>query len=340
MIINVRTLEENIVKGLGEFALKSAQEKLEYVKYQDFKADVWDVENCEEKFGTAVVITECGHIDLCLVMKKKYASRIGIVRVGNFQPEFNLGNVYLMNGKEKEYQKLGNIINALNKEYEKYGFFFDTKSNRELLRQAKLAYELSRKEEKARKEEEKVVEEMKVVKGVEVEPAPNPEKMEEKEMNTINKNRLNNKTTDLENQIKEHIYAVIDLATKENSGVGYMYKKTIAVKKESGYQLTSLFEDMWTGMDVYVGHSGNMIMTPNSEKSFLTDIIESVMCNRLGVDEGVIKTQEKIKRKFEYSYSKSISIVEPDETKVYVLMTRSDAEVFWSYEDAYNKMVK
>lgn len=478
-MINVRTLERRINIGLVEGkALENTKATLEKIKNRDSRVDAWDVINNEGTYGTEIVITREGYIDLYLCINKKWSNKISYVRVGNFQPEFSLGEVQLMNGKEVEYKKLGNIINALNKEYEKYGFYFDTKNNRSILADAKKAYILDQNEIKMKKQEEEEVEKLQkalvekteellgkevtldidgegkveeikdatyadananykrrmhqapekgngynktfitikvdgkkfhevsmclqsdtkhytlkdallaqidvlrktwvegsgvpylspeknqavieqkygskeklaislnakelVIKnlGEVQEPTPDPEKMEEKEMNTINKNGLNNKMTDLENQIKEHICAVIDLATKENNGVGYMYKKTIAVKKESGYQLTSLFEDMWTGVSVYVGHSGNMIMTPNSEKSFLTDIIESVMCNRLGVDEGAIKIQEKIKKKFECSYSKSMSMVEPDETKVYVLMTRSDVEVFWSYEDAYSKMVK
>lgn len=774
MIVNVRTLEEKIEKGLVEGrALENAKTTLDKIKHKELRPDVWMLENNEGTYGIDVIIRKDGFIDICLCILQKYSSRTSYVRVGHFQPEFGLGDAYFADGKEKEYKKLGNIINAISKEYEKYGLYIDTKNNREILKQARLAYELDKKENEVVVED--VVPEPEKKSGFEVRivnistgevvqtmDAPNmrmaekiergvlinlntddyyveivdmtqskkpeektevetvTEKMEEKEMNTINKNGLNNRmmklgeflkenrdkdaienkvfdlfpkamevqifnedntiyflvgqdyvgkvptkkemkeidymfdrvdkmyglsvyvdiqtekikmdatigidystkhdhseftdytvkeieleldltmeiaqevaksirkkhdeekisatvawdrirnltqreTSDevldflveeltyyahkekeeilekntnkievkiceidlqvqkgvickskaeekleelykyastqeleelvhlaikyvavpkeenieppqkikellnrrysgviekktkplekivgtetreqaetilrsaykncfmkwdnelgfcieskildcyrgrvhdipadakqilrggevyagvefikgtnemivyiktrveyldtndvlrtyiaylyyietrtnpepekyeLENNIKEHLHGVFDLVTKKNDGVGYMYKKTVAVKKESGYELTSLFEDMWTGMDVYVGNSSNMIMTPNSEKSFLTDIIEDMMCNKLGVNEGIENIKRKIKRKFEYSYSKSVSIIEPDETKVYVLITGSDTEVFWNYEDAYNKMVK
>lgn len=701
MIVNVRTLEKRIELGLVEGRiLENTKATLDKIEHRDSRVDAWDVINNDGTYGTEIVITKEGHVDLYLCIKKRWSSYISYVRVGNFQPEFNLGDVQLMNGKEVEYQKLGNIINALNKEYEKYDFYFDTKSNRKILADARKAYIEEQNEIKMKKQEEEEVEKLQkalvekeqellaktvtididgegsveeikdatyanananykrrihqapekgngynktfitikvdgkkfhevsmclqsdtkyytlkdallaqidvlrktwvdgdgvpylspeknqavieqkygskeklaislnakelVIKnlGEKPEPTPEPEKksgfevrvieistgdavqvmsatnmrmaeriergvlmhlnredyyveivdlsqsktpekeeitiekkvekMEEKEMKTINKNGLNNKMvklgeflkenrdkdaienkvfelfpnamemevfndddvvyflvgqdytgkaptkkemkeldynfkeidkvyglaiytsidtdkiemtatvgidytdkyghyqytdytvkeniieldltvekeinpepekdeldkltedsveesgnapekeekSELRKQIKEHVNAVIDLATKENNGVGYMYKKTIAVKRKTGYQLTSLFEDMWTGMDVYIGDSANMIMIPNSEKSFLTGIVDNVLSNSQSINTTVEEIQEKIKRKFEYSYSKSISIIEPDETTVYVLISPEGAQVFWRYEDAYNKMVK
>lgn len=141
----------------------------------------------------------------------------------------------------------------------------------------------------------------------------------------------------LDKMIKEHIYEVIDLYTNKNNGVGYKYEKTVATKKQNGYELTSQFKDNLTGMDVYLGHSGNMILTPNSEKKFLTDTVRGMLSNSKSVNETVDEIKEKIKRKFEYTYSKTETVIEPDETKVYVLVSPEDTEVFWRYEDAYKK---
>ena len=55
-----------------------------------------------------------------------------------------------------------------------------------------------------------------------------------------------------------------------------------------------------------------MLMIPNSQKSFLTDIIEDFLCSNIGINETVEKIKEKIKRKFEYSYSKSVTVKEED----------------------------
>lgn len=141
----------------------------------------------------------------------------------------------------------------------------------------------------------------------------------------------------IEKEIENHINEVLELSIKNNNDVGYMYKKTIAVKKNDRYEFTSLFEDIWTGQDVYIGKGTNMIMIPNSSKSFLTDIVEDFLCSNIGINETVEKIKEKIKRKFEYSYSKSITVKEEE---IYVLETPSDIELFWYYKDAYSRMVE
>ena len=127
----------------------------------------------------------------------------------------------------------------------------------------------------------------------------------------------------------------MDNMEKEN--FEYMYKQTVAVKRNDRYELTSSLEDVWTGLTVYVGDSCNMLMIPNSEKSFLTDTVEDLLCNNLGINETVQKIKEKINRKFEYSYSKSPTI----EKEVYVLVYNDEnVELFWNYSDAYNRMVE
>lgn len=158
-MINVRVLENRIKLGLVEGKkLENTKTILERINSRDTKVDAWDVINNDGTFGTEIVVTKEGHIDLYLCIKKRWSSYISYVRVGNFQPEFGLGDVYLMNGKEVEYKKLGNIINALNKEYEKYGFYFDTTKNRSILASARKEYKLDQSEIKMRKQEEKEVE--------------------------------------------------------------------------------------------------------------------------------------------------------------------------------------
>lgn len=90
-------------------------------------------------------------------------------------------------------------------------------------------------------------------------------------------------------------------------------------------------------MSVYIGKSGHIIMTPNSEKSFLSGIIINVLTNTISINESVEKIKEKIKRKFEYTYSKSESIRE--EEIVYMLKYTDNVELFWSYKDAFDRMV-
>lgn len=143
-MINVRVLEEKIENGILEGrALENAKSKLEKISYMDLRPDAWDLENNQGTYGTEIIVTKDGHIDICICIMKKYSSRITYVKVGNFQPEFGCGDMFLPNGKEKEYKKLGNVINALNKEYEKYGFYFDDKNNRSILAQAKKEYEIA-----------------------------------------------------------------------------------------------------------------------------------------------------------------------------------------------------
>ena len=158
-MMNVRILENRVKLGLVEGKkLENTKAILERINSRDTKVDAWDVINNDGTFGTEIVVTKEGHIDLYLCIKKRWSSYISYVRVGNFQPEFGLGDVYLMNGKEVEYKKLGNIINALNKEYEKYGFYFDTTKNRSILASARKEYKLDQSEIKMRKQEEKEVE--------------------------------------------------------------------------------------------------------------------------------------------------------------------------------------
>ncbi len=144
---------------------------------------------------------------------------------------------------------------------------------------------------------------------------------------------------ELEKNIKDHINSVLDLMDNiEKEKFEYMYKKTVAVKRNDRYELTSSLEDVWTGLTVYVGDSSNVLMIPNSEKSFLTDIVEDFLCSNIGINETVEKIKEKIKRKFEYSYSKSVTVKE--EEQIYVLETPSGVELFWYYKDAYSRMVE
>lgn len=143
----------------------------------------------------------------------------------------------------------------------------------------------------------------------------------------------------LDKMIKNHINEILDLSLKGDCNKRYKYEKTVAVKKQGNYQLTSMFVDTLTDMKVYIGHSGNMILTPNNEKKYLDDSIRGLLSDRKSINETINEIKEKIKRKFEYSYSKSITVIEPDETKVYVLVSPEDTEVFWNYEDAYKKML-
>ena len=170
-MINVRVLENRIKLGLVEGKrLENTQETLNKIKYRVNKVDAWILENNEGTFGTEIVVTKEGHVDLYLCIMEKYASLTSYIRVGNFQPEFGLGDAYLVNGKEVEYKKLGNVINALNKEYEKYGFYFDTTKNRSILASARKEYKLYQSEMKMRKleEQQEVVTEPEKKSGFEV----------------------------------------------------------------------------------------------------------------------------------------------------------------------------
>ena len=163
MVRNVRVLEESVEKGLLQgYALESAKQTLEKIDHRTTGVDTWVLENNEGTYGTEIVITKDGHIDLYLCIMEKYASRVSYIRVGNFQQEFGQGDIWLPNGKIKEYQKLGTIINALNKEYEKYGFYFtaDTKNNRKILADARKSYELFKAEEKERKRKENLAKDL------------------------------------------------------------------------------------------------------------------------------------------------------------------------------------
>ena len=168
MAKNVRILEESVEKGLLQgYALESAKQTLEKIDHRTTGVDTWVLENNEGTYGTEIVITKDGHIDLYLCIMEKYSSRVSYIRVGNFQPEFGQGDIWLPNGEIKEYQKLGTIINALNKEYEKYGFYFtaDTKNNRRILADARKSYELFEVEEKERKRKENLVKDLASLSG-------------------------------------------------------------------------------------------------------------------------------------------------------------------------------
>ena len=127
------------------------------------------------------------------------------------------------------------------------------------------------------------------------------------------------KITDLE----EHMLSILELMD-DKEGVGYMYRSTFAVKKEDKYELTSVLEDMWTRLTVYIGDYANVI---NSKSIEVTDIIEELIKT-----EKTNELVEKIKDRFE---NKSNS------QEVYVLMhCHNILEVYNNYDDAYNHMAE
>ena len=127
------------------------------------------------------------------------------------------------------------------------------------------------------------------------------------------------KITDLE----EHMLSILELMD-DKEGVGYMYRSTFAVKKEDKYELTSVLEDMWTGLTVYIGNYANVI---NSKSIEVTDIIEELIKT-----EKTNELVEKIKDRFE---NKS------NGQEVYVLMhCHNILEVYNNYDDAYNHMTE
>ena len=307
-MINVRVLENRIKLGLVEGKkLESTQETLNKIKYRVNKVDAWMLENNEGTFGTKTVITKEGHVDLYLCIK--YASAIIYMRVGNFQPEFEYGEAYLPDEKIKEYKKLGNIMNALNKEYEKYGFYFDTKGNRTVLAQAKKSYLLEQGEIKLRKQQQEEVQKLR-------------EALDEKEMNTINKNALNNRMVKLGEFLKENT----DKQEIENK-VFELFPKAMEVEVFNNDNVVYFL----VGQD-YVGKAPTK--KEMKEKDYLFDIIDELyglsvhasvnddkieMCATIGVDyrdkynnthytDCTVKeieielelTMEKAKRKAEY----------------------------------------
>lgn len=228
MVRNVRVLEESIEKGLLQgYALESAKQTLDKVDHRTTGVDTWVLENNEGTYGTEIVITKEGHIDLYLCIMEKYASIVSYIRVGNFQPEFGLGDIWLPNGEIKEYQKLGTIINTLNKEYEKYGFYFtaDTKNNRRILADARKSYELFKAEEKERKEEE-------------VKDAEHKEEVERLKKNLVKKEQelLSKEVTfdiDGEGKVEE-----IKDASYADANENYKRRRYQAPEKGNGYNKT------------------------------------------------------------------------------------------------------
>ena len=381
-MINVRVLENRIKLGLVEGKrLENTQETLNKIKYRVNKVDAWILENNEGTFGTEIVVTKEGHVDLYLCIMEKYASLTSYIRVGNFQPEFGLGDAYLVNGKEVEYKKLGNIINALNKEYEKYGFYFDTTRNRSILASARKEYKLDQNEIKMRKLEEQQEEQQEVVtepekksgfevrvvnistgetvqtmdapnmrmaekiesgvlrhlntndyyteivdlaqsKEIEIKTEKIVEKSEEKEMNTINKNALNNRMVKLgeflkentdkqaiENKVFELFPKAMEVEVFNNDNVVYFLVGQEYVGKEPTRkemrEKDHLFEiiDELYGLSVHVSVDDDKIKMDASIGVDYRDIYNNTHYTDCTVKEIEIElelTMETAKRKAEY----------------------------------------
>lgn len=134
LINKVETLEE------GK-KLENAKTTLARIEGRK-RVNTWMLENNEGFYGTRMVITEEGHIDLYILLQERYSSTISYVRVANFQQEFGCGDIFLANGKYREYKKLGTIINTLEKIYSVYGLHFDNNDNRKILKIARKQYEM------------------------------------------------------------------------------------------------------------------------------------------------------------------------------------------------------
>ena len=151
MIINVRTMEERLNKGIIQGLniekqikrIESARLTISKINQMILKPDVWMMENNEGIYGVDIVIRKDGFIDICAIIKERYNLITSYVRVGYFQTEFSLGYMYFADGEMKEYKKLGNILNAINKEYEKYNLYVDVSKNREILKQSRQAYKIN-----------------------------------------------------------------------------------------------------------------------------------------------------------------------------------------------------
>lgn len=138
----VRELE-NKLETLEGRAYENARMTLEKIENRT-RVNTWVLENNEGTYGTEIVITKEGHVDFYLCIMERYSSKISYIRVANFQQEFSCGDIFLPNGEYKEYQKLGNIINTLNKMYSDLGFYFDNKNNRKILECARKQYEINK----------------------------------------------------------------------------------------------------------------------------------------------------------------------------------------------------
>lgn len=158
----LRNLKEKISTGsLVDRALKAAKEKIEKITNRVVSLAKDDMKYIVEKFGTEIIITEDGHVDFYIIARRDIDTRISYIRVANWQPEFSLGDVFLDDGSSREYKKLGNIVNALNKEYSKYGFDFQNVDTREINKIAKKEYQIyielkEQQAQQAEKEEEKM----------------------------------------------------------------------------------------------------------------------------------------------------------------------------------------
>lgn len=163
----LRNLKEKISTGsLVDRALRAAKEKIEKITNRVVSLAKDDMKYIVEKFGTEIIITEDGHVDFYIIARRDIDTRISYIRVANWQPEFNLGDVFLDDGSSREYKKLGNIVNALNKEYSKYGFDFQNVDTKEINKIAKKEYQIyielkeqqaqQAEMEQAEKEEEKM----------------------------------------------------------------------------------------------------------------------------------------------------------------------------------------
>ena len=124
-MINVRGFESRIKTGVAGRALQITKERLEKVRRMDVRPDMYHFDNNDGIHGTEIVVTKEGNIELCAIVVKKYELKTTFIKIGQFQPEFGVGHVYFGDGKEKEYAKLGNVINAINKFYGDYGIYFD-----------------------------------------------------------------------------------------------------------------------------------------------------------------------------------------------------------------------
>lgn len=138
----VRELE-NKLETLEGRAYENARMTLEKIENRT-RVNTWVLENNEGAYGTEIVITKEGHVDFYLCIMERYSSKISYIRVANFQQEFSCGDIFLPNGEYKEYQKLGNIINTLNKMYNDLGFYFNNKNNRKILECARKQYEINK----------------------------------------------------------------------------------------------------------------------------------------------------------------------------------------------------
>jgi hypothetical protein len=151
MIINIKKLEEVLNNGIQKELniekqikrLESIRTTISKINQMILKPDIWLMENNEGAYGIDIIIRNDGFIDICAIIKERYNLITSYVRLGYFQTEFSLGYMYFADGKIKEYKRLGNILNAIIKEYEKYGLYVDTSKNKEILKQSRQAYKIN-----------------------------------------------------------------------------------------------------------------------------------------------------------------------------------------------------